>query len=481
MADNYNLIGKEIVEQRCEQYLKTYRDQIELFESRGMHSRIGESATPFMVYSLGRQLELYEQYCQFVESRGSVADLGVVPSVALDVITATNISSIVPMLASVQPMDEERGIVYYKQVTAETTDGGFNKGDVIYDTIDGRNIKYSGDFGAARKGMSPLSRTADGVKEYSISIGQPVRPSSLAVAVTVDGVNLVAEDNGRGLLMGNGIYGGVNYDNGNIELTFAVAPTSEADIFVGHDINVELQDRLPQIQAGLQSTDIQAEVFALQSEIGLLQEFSFSKRFGRAADEETARDLTNEMVRVLNTRAIQRLDRVARGNTTWYNNAPKGVARVDHKDSFNDVLADAEATLNLNSGRGSINRLVAGSSAASILSSLAGFTKVEGGVNHQVGLYGYLNGIPVVRATKVMKDNEILAIYRGAGYFEAPLVYAPYMPLFVSNTIQSATNPMRNTKMAAIWAGMKPVIESFVTRITVDMVSKNPQDVAADQ
>ena len=103
MSDNFNMMGKEVVEARCEQYLKNYRDQIELFESRGMHSKIGESATPFMVYSLGRQLELYEQYRNFVESRGSVADLGVVPSVALDVITATNISSIVPMVASVQP------------------------------------------------------------------------------------------------------------------------------------------------------------------------------------------------------------------------------------------------------------------------------------------------------------------------------------------------------------------------------------------
>lgn len=464
-------MNEDKIQQSAERYLGKYREHIEFYESKSQVAQLG-SVGAFDVYALGRQLELFEEYKNFCESKGSVADLGAIPSMALDVITASQSAAVLPLIASVQPIGEEQGIIYYKKVVATDTQGGFQAGETINHAFDGTQQKYSGSYGAGRQSVA-VDQTVDSTTEYSGTLNVPVRPGTVEITVGTTAYRAVDRD---GVLMGNGVYGTFNYENGTYELKFAENPGADHAISFNFDADVELQDNLPGIAGGMESTDIRAEVFALKAETGLLQEFSFAKRFGKMADDEVAKDLTNEVTRVLNTSGIQRLYSAAMGSTTWYKKPPSHISYTEHKLTFVDALAEAEAQLTVQAGRGTISRLIAGAVAATTLRTLPGFRAVEGGQNHQVGLYGYLDGVPVIRASKVMPDKEILCIYKGSGYFESPLVYAPYMPLFVGNTIPVSNNPMRSQRMACVWAGMKSVIRQYATRLIINDTDKNPLD-----
>lgn len=474
-----SLMNENVIANAAEDYLTRYKDLIEAYEKNSVLAKAGGRVGSFEIYALGKQLEQYEEYQHYVQESngGTLSSMGQLPNVALDVITAANANSIMPLLASIQPLVEERGMVYHKKIIAQTTQGGFNKGQIINHPFQGENIRYSESFGAGHNTLEAFE-TVDGESSYSSVLGVPVIPGTIQFSLSDGSTQYYAQDNGQGLLLGsNGMFGTVNYANGAIQLTFMVAPSAGKSVMMEFDADLEAQEDITAVSAGLDTTQVDAEVFALKAESGILMEFSFQKRFGRSAEDEVASDLTSEMTRVLNTKAVKTLHRSSMGVVTWYKNPPQGVAYKDHKDTFMDAVAEAEAKLTVNAGRGSVNRYIAGTTAAATLRSMPGFQAVPSGVEHQVGLYGYLDGIPVIRATHVMPDKEILCIYRGKGYFEAPLVYAPYMPLFVSNTMQVGKNPLRNQRVAAVWAGVTPVIKQFVTKIVINDSEQHPTQV----
>jgi len=459
---SFEKMNESIIENNADRYFEKYRDQIEAFESHSALAKSGASVSASEIYCLGRQLEQYEEYQNYVESTGTVGALGQLPSVALDVIAAAHGNSILPLVASTQPIQEEQGIVYYKQVVATSNAAGRTQGQIIMDAQNGVR-DWNSSYGAAT--VTEVMASGDGATTtFSANLAnEQVRPRSFTA--TVGGVKVM--DDGNGTLLGNGATGSINYETGMVEVTFVDAVANGASIMATYEQLFEAQSDIQGIAGTLASTDIRAEVFALKSEVGILQEYSFSKRFGRLAMDEVAQDLTGELTRVTNTAAIQRLDAAAVGVTTWDRTAPSAVSYAEHKLTFIDAFAQAEALLNANSGRGSISRIIAGASAAATLRGMAGFTAAEGGMNSAVGLYGFFNGVPVIRAANIIASDDMLCCYKGNSHFEAPLVHAPYMPLFVSNTMGTGSNPLRNQRFAAVWTGLKSVIPTFVTRLRI--------------
>ena len=66
-------------------------------------------------YNLGQQMDNYKRYESYVNENSSASSLGVLPRVALDLISATYALSIAPQLASVQTLDESQGLIYFKK------------------------------------------------------------------------------------------------------------------------------------------------------------------------------------------------------------------------------------------------------------------------------------------------------------------------------------------------------------------------------
>lgn len=457
-------INESTIETVAEAYHKKYAQYFNAYANRSIHRKINESVNTWELAALGQQLDQYKNYQTFCENNSNLSALGVIPQVALDVITASVGTSIIPLLASVQPMKEEHGLVYYKQIRASQEAGGYLANQVISDPLS-RDVPGDGTLGAMRK-KETLVKTTDGTTEYTANLTTlPVRPGF--VRINVPGVG-VGQDDYHGKILGFGFSGEVNYDTGVVTLTFAKAPAADSEVEVIYDVDIDSTKTLPKIKGSLLTKDIRAKVWALQADIGAFASFAFNQRFGRSAADETAQDLTDEITRTMNTAAVLELYKNAVGVATWNANPSQQISYAEHKLTFIDAIAQAEKNLHKNSGANAANRYIAGSAAAAILRGLPNFQVADNPSTVSVGLYGTLDGVPVIRATDVMPDDEMLVISNAGNYFNAPLAYAPFMPLMVTNTVQSAANPFSSTQAAGVWAGLTTLNNNLITKLKIE-------------
>ncbi len=116
----------------AEQYFEKYRESVEFLETNSPTVKAGGSLSSHEIAALGQQLDQWENYRRSVEESGKLSDLGQLPSVAADIITVSNVKSILPLIASTQPIQEEHNVVYYKQVKAGAG-MGYPEGTVLRD------------------------------------------------------------------------------------------------------------------------------------------------------------------------------------------------------------------------------------------------------------------------------------------------------------------------------------------------------------
>lgn len=460
---NEDVMTKRI-ERSAEAYAKKYRKQMEALEHSPLAKFRGLSV--FDYYSLGEQLSQFDDYKSFIMEDGSAGDLGKLPDIAYDVITAVYGTSILPIIASVQPIEEERGTVYFKRVKAMTTRGNVTAGATLSNPRDG-SVTYPQGYAGERVTVTGFS-TVGGTTAYTGNLpGSPmVRPNTLKITVAT--LNLKAVDDGVGNLLGIGIQGSIDYSDGSYSLTFIANPAGVYAVTFAFGTNFEESGAIPKIQTFLDNDSVEAEIFALSSELGLFKSFALRKRFGKSAEDELVQDLTAEINAEIGHTAIARLVAAVPGTgaLSWNKTPGTGVSYFEHKQELKDVIARSESTILTNAGRGVVNGLIAGPSACGVLSNLPGFEKVAVDATGPQ-LYGNLDGLPVIRSPLGVATDDIIPFYKGKGNFEAPLVYSPYMPLFITEAMPVAGNILKKQRAAAVWAGLKVLIPAFLTKISI--------------
>jgi len=131
-------MNTDAVMKNFSEYERKYRNYFDVFESKSAISKAGRKVTEWDLAVLGSQLSQFETWKSFKESNASADDLGVLPKIALDVITAANASSVIPLFASVQPINERKGLVWFKNVVAKTTRGNIKAGETLLSATSGR-------------------------------------------------------------------------------------------------------------------------------------------------------------------------------------------------------------------------------------------------------------------------------------------------------------------------------------------------------
>ena len=421
------------------------------------------------LFALGTQLEQYENFQAFSEANGGYGDLGVLPNIALDVITASTAQSPIPLIASIQPLQEQQGTIYFKNVIAETTRGGVVDNDVLVDPIHGRVKRTTNYAGEDIKG-EVIGAGDDATLTFSGTVVyMPVRKREVEVYATVGGEQKKLIDDGQGNLIGVGGSGVINYESGAFSATFLVAPEAGSDVTVNYATNFEALTEIPTIRSEFDSLPIRARTYALRSDIGLFKSYSLGKRFGINVEETMAKDLTQELTTEVASNVVMEAYVNATGNIDWNKTAPAGISFTEHKLTFFDALAYAESMILNNAGRsGGASALVAGHQATAIIRTLPGF-KPAGDLNAVLGthFFGTLDGKPVLRSS-VVPDQEILMISKGTSMFDTSLVYAPYLPLFVTNMTDGIDhNPLKSQKGVALQAGMLAPVPTLITKITI--------------
>lgn len=484
-------------------------------------------------YNLGQQLDNYKKYESYVAENSSASSLGVLPRVALDLISATYALSIAPQLASVQTLDEAQGLIYFKKTFTHgyplTAQNGLPA--LPEDRWMDADGKFEGDKtfnGAWKKFLDTRSRPATGADDkleadtltaknfdattFNALKGWQSSPtaymSERQFVIAADGearikygvgnlrwntpinVRLVNKD-GKiedivGITAGPGqlptFYGQVAVtaaqDGGDIVLTIP----SGYQGGVAYDVDFEKAPDVPAIEYSLDSKVVSAEIIGLKEMLGTFKSFQFNKRFGKAASDEVLADLTGHMAMAESEKVLAAYVRCANNwkAITWNLNKPTGISEFEHRQSFLYAIQAASAAIGSRAGKGHANKLVAGYVACQYIASLPGFRLAP--QTNLVGphVYGTLEneGITVIRSNTIVAPNEVICAYSSDNSpFEAPVVCATYMPVFLTDTMPVAENPFQTQRAIASWKAIEPVVAEFVQRIVIVKDAEPTADV----
>jgi hypothetical protein len=468
-------IYEDIVNQEALMLHERYTSQMDLLEG----SVLGKirPINSYDVYNLGKQLHIFERYVKWCEANGNLNQLGTLPNVGLDVIAVAYGTSIVPVIASVQPIQERHGIVWFKNVRFGDTKGGHTADDTFVDPKSGQTTprNYAGN-----KVTEVLeASTASGNTAYSGTLGTiPVQKESIRITTSVAGIttNAAVRDVSRssssnlGDLLGVGLSGTINYDTGAWTLDFESDPGAGETITAVYQQNYETATNLPLITQFWDSSPVKAEVWALRGTFGLLQDFEMQNRLGVVAEDELARDLVAALNAEIGGALITLIGVNSQGSAVDFDKTPtSGVGLNEHYQSFKIKLRQAEANLVKNAGRGAVNTIIADVDSCVVLASMVGFQQLTDGDTIGAHIFGTLDGKTIVRVndTAILAANTIRLIHKGASPFEGPAVWSPYMPLVVTSTLQNLDNPLQNQRAAAVFGAIDVLVPNFITSMTI--------------
>jgi len=322
------IMGKQH-EREADRYFNRYKSHVQMLEDHSLLSKI-RSITPYDVYALGKQLESFEVYKELCEDDGTLSQLGKIPDIAFDVITANYGSSPMSVIASVQPIQEERGTVYFKNIIAQTTRGNVTAGQAFLKSDSAEDVVPVG-YASDRFEMQ-VGETESGTTAYNLVLpNTPLR--AYMVSVSIPGLNLTCSDNGAGQLVGYNIQGTVDYITGAVALELRNNPLAALPIMAVPTQDFAASEDIPRIQSRFSSKSVVARVFALKETIGLEQNYALRRRFGIIADDEIAIDLGAAINSELVSTAVGSLRAHAQGNLNWSKKAPDGVSYFDHKSN----------------------------------------------------------------------------------------------------------------------------------------------------
>jgi hypothetical protein len=459
-------------ENKADAYYDRYSEYMVQLEGSLLAEARGGSIQAADVYSLGAQLEQWENYQAMCEEEGNVNLLGKLPDIAMSVITAAQGIAIMPIIASVQPIEEEQGTVYFRQVRAADTRGNNTAGDKLSDP---RQLGKTSQGYATAEVTDEVGDSGDAnATNFTFTLAQaPVKSQSLRIRMATQDEEAVdigpapGGDTNIGRLFGTGVSGTVNYTTGAVDIDFATAPANAEDILADYQQNFEKSADLPQLDSFFDSTPVRAHVYALKGTFGMLQSYSMRKRFGKMAEDEMARDLVAEINKEIGGDLIRKLRANAQGTTTFDRTPPgTNISAFENRQEIKQKMAESAATIWGNAGRGDISVLIAGRTQAATLSTLPGFQRL--GDANAIGphVFGTLDGVTIVKVNEaaVLGAEQGVALWKGPTPWEAACVYAPYMPLAVTGTLNTETNPLTSQKAAAVWAATKTVVPNFSTK-----------------
>ncbi|MCF0204421.1 MAG: hypothetical protein HUK12_03860 [Muribaculaceae bacterium] len=526
---------------QLESFDRRYAEQFEaLAKSNSYKGGLDDNAR----FVLGSNLDAYKRYeSDLVAGGSSAASLGKLPSIAVDLISATYGLTVAPQLASMQTIDECQGIIYFKKVfthgypftateglRALPNDGWMDedgnepgsKFNGMWKTWHDHRGAPTGSEGASSGGTLPSedisAKNFDAIT-FSALKGWVSSPtaymSERQYAKVVDGtvtlanvigntrwnvpmdVRLVNEDgdfvdlkgvcDGPGQLpvfYGNNITTEVVPQGNDLVLIFD-GKINGKDIIggaVAYDVDFEKAPDVPAIESATTSTFVTAHIFGVKELQGDFKSYQFQKRFGKSAEDDMVADLSGHLAMAESEKVIGALKKAANANgkpLTWNINCPVGIAEAQHRKSLLFTISAGSSLIGTRTGRGRINKIVAGYAACEYIASLDGFRQApaQNGIGPHV--FGTLEneGITVIRSNTVVAPNEILGCYINPNSpYEAAVVDATYMPAFLTDTLKVANNPFQNMRAIATWKAIETVVPQFVVRIVLTKGLMTPPD-----
>lgn len=452
----------------AEMYWKKYKPQMKSLEE-GLVNKAMTLSEHHMA-QLGMQLDQWGSYTKMLEKNGSMNSLGELPTVALDVITATMSESILPVIASTQTIKSQNSLIWFKDIVALDTHGNLAEGETIIDPTKGAKTP-KGYASAGVKGESVQTTTTDKVYTVTLNNGESVRRQNTKFYLKSNNAVFCKDFDAKGKLYGEGMSAVIDYATGVAEVTLADAPTAGDEIIADYVQNLEEMKDVRRLGSQLRSDNIVAMPYALKGVAGMFQLHELKQTFGDSA----LQDMTDDLVRGINSEIggdlIAQYASNAMGTTTFGDYNPlvhTGVAETDHMASYVYRRSEAESVIMSNTGRGVIKVVIAGHLHCAKLRGMDGFSLLNDGGSLGAHIFGTHKGVTYIRVPdeSLLDKRAGLGIFTGAKPLESAGVYAPYMPLTIGQS-PLGPNPLTEQKVAASMAGTKCVVAGYVTNFNI--------------
>lgn len=488
------------------------------------------------IYNLGSQIDMYKKYEAYVtEENSSASSLGMLPNVALDLITAQYALSIAPQLTSVQTIDDDHGMIYYKGVTTSgypytarsglealpqedawmnedgtvggsaTMEGAWKKwhdhraaivgsegSDLGSEDLSAKNAdavtfaafqgwKASPSNYMSERQFVAVAGTTATIKYGLTSLRYNI-PINIRLVKTADKsvVDVVGISAGQGQLPV--FYGSVTVTAVASGSDIVITVPAGYEGLVAYDVDFEKAQDIPAIEYHLDTKMVTAEIIGLKELIGTFKSFQFNKRFGKAASDEVLSDLTGHLAQAESEKIIKAYSQCANSfaPVTWDINRGPGISEFEHRQSFAYAIQQASSLIGRHAGKGRATKCVAGYVACQYIQALPGFRAAP--KTNTVGpqVFGTLEneGITIIQSYVGVSPNEMILAYASElSPFEAPVVAATYMPVFVTDTMPVANNPFQSQRAIASWKAITPVVPEFVQRLVLTNKANPPADV----
>lgn len=501
MANQKNMKAESAKNDKVQKFERDYGKWFDMTAS-AMKKNAGYEWTQWDSLALGQMFENWQGYGDSLvrpvfEAAGTgVSNLGPAITGNLGLVAMAYAALPIQNFASVQPLDDASGRIYYRKSVAKTTRGnsfvdangetiitGVQEGQELISPLGAMN-KEMDEFASENQtlrvkltpGQTAITATL-GSTVLNGSSGLNVKPHTLNITfVDNNGLHLsAAMDDGKGNVVGVNVVGNqstIDYDTGALNVSLTTGGVTNATYaIISYSNDFIAATAVPTFSWQITSKQIEANYWLLQSSYSNIAEAVMKKRFGTALPDLIQSDLVGQISNIVMVNAIRKLlesaiRNEAKGLTnpiTWSMTPEVGVSKADQRLTFGDVLVQAVDTMYKHSGKGAISAIITGYKGRQVLTT-AGMQNINSSV---AGPYicGNFGGVPVYFAPNTaLTDNDVLVIYRGQNWFEAPLVYAPFLPVSVYSG-QNVGNMLVNAHAGYHAAAIESLVDGFVQRI----------------
>ena len=330
---------------------------------------------------------------------------------------------IVHDIASVQPMDKERSVIFYYQSIAGSTKGKVTAGDVLLDPF---------------KVNTDPEYTSN---EVSIAVGAEVDlwGPYIARSVRVKGFDVVYSSDTAFTFTHNGntITGTITEGSGKIKVELSGTGATDITHVVYEYDNKYAPTETPDLNANVATIDVTAKARTIKTQYSFQAGFGFEAQFGKTLEETLAEQAMYQLKRETDLDFVFEIMNRAPELVKW--NKAAGVAQglyEFHKLSFLDAVIHASNRIFAKSKRARGNVLLVGINAQTIVETLPAFKGENYGSQLGGGkVIGTLKDIKVI-AVPELDANDWAVIYKSStDNLDAGIVFAPYIPVVATPTV----------------------------------------------
>lgn len=466
-----------------EAYQKRYPRLVEALKNESMLAKHG-TVNEANIAQLGAMVDKTRTYLKYKNEQGTVSDLGLAAKFAIDLVTVGYTGAPPALMANIQQLRSQSGYVWYEATKAETTAGNVTKGQTLDNALAKPDV-YAEGYGVPYTNVKIGDTDGEDTLTLNAALKRvPVRPRSVTINVDAleGGYPITGTDsNGNGVGYGNGMTFTVDYTTGNVEIKFtgATAPATGKAIYATYDYEAENPSAIPEINIDLQTKPVNAQVCALQAQVGLLKQYEMQSVLGIDAGVRTAQKLAEELNREISTKLVNLADEGAStGNVaTWVKNPNTQVGlEVPHQHSLDFAIVDMEGEIFDRADRGNVTTLI-GSRKGALEPYKIINPKDRTDIPAQQGtsLIGTYGNKPLIRAASLVdgdSENEnivgkLLGVYRGAYPWDAGLVIGVHMPIISIKDIPNADKILLTKQGIATWSAFVKTSDAFFAKCNI--------------